>query len=167
MRAPDAARHRLTPLARVIGVGAGRERARPDNDDAAYEALGLTAAMRQATERLAAEGRTAGWLLTDLTYEMRRQNEWQSVWVRAQQVLGNPYVIEAPAQRIGYLGAAAMPLFVAMAATAWTHGYAPSSAALAWPERRRRPGGAGPREGLIGRRVENSCTPTRLTASVG
>ncbi len=131
MRAADASRHRLQPLARVIGVGAGRERARPDNDDSAYEALGLTAAMRQATEPLVAEGRTAGWLLTDLTYEMRRQYEWQSAWVRAQKVLGVPYVIDAPAQRIGYLGAAAMPLFVAMAATAFRHGYAPSPVVLA------------------------------------
>ncbi len=131
MRAAEARRHQLSPLARVLGVGSGRERARPDNDDPAHEALGLTSAMRQATEPLAASGQTAGWLLTDLTYEMRRQYEWQSVWVRAQNVLGVPYVIEAPAQRIGYLGAAAMPLFVAMAATAWAHGYAPSPVALA------------------------------------
>ena len=97
----------------------------------AFWAVGLTAAVRQATEGLAAEGRTAGWLLTDLTYEMRRQYEWQSVWVRAQKVLGLPYIIDAPAQRIGYLGAAAMPLFVSMAATAWKHGYAPSPLVLA------------------------------------
>jgi 3-oxoacyl-[acyl-carrier-protein] synthase-1 len=131
MRAADAGRHRLDPAARVIGVGTGKEKARPDNEHPAYEALGLTAAMRQATEPLAADGRTAGWLLTDLTYEMWRQYEWQSVWVRAQKVLGVPYMIEAPAQRIGYLGAAAMPLFVTMAATAWRHGYAPSPIALA------------------------------------
>jgi 3-oxoacyl-[acyl-carrier-protein] synthase-1 len=130
MRAGDAARHRLTPLARVIGVGTGRERARPDNDDSAYEALGLTAAVRQATEPLSAAGTTAGWMLTDLTFEMRRQYEWQSVWVRSQKVLGNPYLIESPAQRIGYLGAAALPLFAAVAATAWSHGYAPSPVAL-------------------------------------
>ncbi len=130
-RAGEAGRHRLAPAARVIGVGAGKEKARPDNDDPAYEALGLTAAMQQATAPLAADGRTAGWLLTDLTYEMWRQYEWQSVWVRAQKVLGVPYVIEAPAQRIGYLGAAAMPLFVAIATTAWRHGYAPAPLALA------------------------------------
>ena len=130
MRAGDASRHRLTPLARVIGVGTGRERARPDNDDSAYEALGLTAAVRKATEPLAAAGTTAGWLLTDLTFEMRRQYEWQSVWVRSQKVLGKPYLIDSPAQRIGYLGAAALPLFAAMAATAWSHGYAPSPLAL-------------------------------------
>jgi 3-oxoacyl-[acyl-carrier-protein] synthase-1 len=131
MRAGEASRHRLQPLARVLGVGAGKERARPDNDDPAHEAFGLTAAMREATEPLSSTGQTAGWLLTDLTFEMRRQYEWQSVWVRAQRVLGNPYVIEAPAQRIGYLGAAAMPLFVTMAATGWRHGYAPSPTALA------------------------------------
>ncbi len=130
MRAGDAGRHRLSPLARVIGVGTGRERARPDNDDPAYEALGLTAAVRRATEPLAAAGTTAGWLLTDLTFEMRRQYEWQSVWVRSQKVLGKPYLIDSPAQRIGYLGAAALPLFTAMAATAWSHGYAPSPLAL-------------------------------------
>lgn len=130
MRAGEAGRQGLAALARVIGVGAGRERARPDNDELAYEALGLTAAVRQATEPLLGDGRTAGWLLTDLTFEMWRQYEWQSVWVRSQKVLGKPYVIDAPAQRIGYLGAAAMPLFVTMAATAWRHGYAPSGVAL-------------------------------------
>jgi 3-oxoacyl-[acyl-carrier-protein] synthase-1 len=131
MRASDAARQRLAPLARVLGVGVGRERARPDNDHLAHEARGLTAAVKQATAQLAAEGRTAGWMLNDLTSEMRRLYEWQSVFVRTQNILGNPYHIDSPAQRIGYLGAAAMPLFVAMAATAWRHGYAPSPLALA------------------------------------
>ncbi len=131
MRAAEAARHGLAPLARVIGVGRGQEHARPDNDELAYEALGLTDAVQQATEPLAANGCTAGWILTDLTGEVRRISEWQSVFVRAQKVLGRPYFIDAPAQRIGYLGAAAMPLFVVMAATAWGHGYAPSPIALA------------------------------------
>ncbi|WP_438002323.1 hypothetical protein WMF26_24710 [Sorangium sp. So ce185] len=131
MRAGDAARYQLTPVARVLGVGTGRERARPDNDAPAYEALGMTAAVKQATAPLAGDGRTAGWIMTDLTGEMRRLYEWESVFVRAQKVLGRPYLIESPAQRIGYLGAAAIPLFVAMAATAWRHGYAPSPIALA------------------------------------
>ncbi len=131
MRAPDAARQRLAPLARVLGVGVGRERARPDNDHLAHEARGLTAAVKQATAQLAADGRTAGWMLNDLTSEMRRLYEWQSVFVRTQNILGNPYHIDSPAQRIGYLGAAALPLFVSMAATAWRHGYAPSPLALA------------------------------------
>jgi 3-oxoacyl-[acyl-carrier-protein] synthase-1 len=131
MRAQDAARRRLRPLARLIGAGAGRERARPDNEEPAYEAFGLTAAVRQASEPLAAGDLRAGWMLTDITSEVRRVQEWQSVFVRAQDVLGRPYHIDSPAQRIGYLGAAALPLFVAMAATAWRHGYAPSPIALA------------------------------------
>jgi 3-oxoacyl-[acyl-carrier-protein] synthase-1 len=131
MRTGEASRHRLTPLCRVLGVGAGRERARPDNDESAYEATGLTAAVRQATAPLAESGQTAGWFLTDLTFEMRRQYEWQSAWVRSQKILGNPYIIDSPAQRIGYLGAAAIPLFVAMTAMGWRYGYAPSPVALA------------------------------------
>jgi len=131
MRAPDAARQGLAPLARVVGVGTGRERATPDNDLPAHEALGLTAAVRQATEALAKEGRTIGWLLTDLTFEMWRQSEWQSAFARVQDAVGQPYYMDPPAQRIGYLGAAALPLFVVMPATAWAHGYAPSALALA------------------------------------
>ena len=130
MRSQDAARYRLSPLASVLGEGSGREKATPDNDATAYEALGLTKAVREATESLLREGRTAGWTLTDLTTEMRRLQEWESAFVRKQNVLGRPYLIESPAQRIGYLGATALPLFIAMAATAWEHGYAPSTVAL-------------------------------------
>lgn len=131
MRAGDATRQGLSPMARIVGVGTGRERATPDNDVPAHEALGLTAAVRQATEPLAAGGRTVGWMLSDLTFEMWRQLEWQSVFMRVQGVLGRPYHGDSPAQRIGYLGAAALPLFVSMGATAWAHGYAPSPLLLA------------------------------------
>lgn len=137
MRANDAGRQGLAPLARVLGVGAGRERATPENDELAYGAFGLTAAVRQAAEGVAGGGSAGvgagaiGWMLTDLTFEMWRQKEWQSAFVRNQEILGRPYYIDSPGQRIGYLGAAAMPLFVAMAATAWRHGYAPSPVALA------------------------------------
>lgn len=129
---PDAARrHKLAPLARVIGIGAGRERARPDNDESAYEAHGLTAAVREATAGLLAADQRAGWVLNDLTFEMRRLHEWQSVLVRARRVIGDPYSVESPAQRIGHLGAAAMPLFAAICAEGWASGYAPSPRALA------------------------------------
>ncbi|MGK3992005.1 beta-ketoacyl synthase N-terminal-like domain-containing protein [Sorangium sp. So ce1024] len=131
MRDADAGRTGLRALARVLGVGTGRERAGPHDDVPAYEALGLTSAVHQAAEPLARAGQTAGWVLTDLTGEVRRLREWQAAFVRMQDALGPPYIIESPAQRIGYLGAAAMPLFVAMAATAWEHGYAPSPVAIA------------------------------------
>ncbi|APR88055.1 3-oxoacyl-(acyl-carrier-protein) synthase [Minicystis rosea] len=131
MRASDAARLGLSPMARVLGVGTGRERATPENDLPAHEAHGLTAAVRKATEPIVAEGNTVGWILTDLTFEMWRHQEWQSVFMRMEGVLGRPYYADAPAQRIGYLGAAALPLFVVMAATGWSHGYAPAPRLLA------------------------------------
>ncbi|MDI3284252.1 hypothetical protein [Polyangium sp. 15x6] len=131
MRDPDARRRGLSPLARVLGVGSGRERARPDNDAPAYEAFGLTAAVQQAAVPLVRTGAKAGWMLTDMTGEMRRLDEWQAAFVRAQDALESPYFIDSPAQRIGYLGAAAIPLFVVVAATAWEHGYAPSPVVMA------------------------------------
>ncbi|WP_437964694.1 hypothetical protein WMF04_34155 [Sorangium sp. So ce260] len=131
MRDADADRKGLRALARVLGVGTGRERAGPHDDAPAYEAFGLTSATQQAAVPLSRSGQTAGWMLTDLTGEMRRLREWQAAFVRVQDVLGRPYIIESPAQRIGYLGAAAMPLLVAMVATAWAHGYAPSPVAIA------------------------------------
>jgi len=90
----------------------------------------MTQAVRQATEPLLKTEQTAGWMLTDLTAEMWRVHEWEAVYIRSQKVLGRPYYVETPAQRIGYLGAAAMPLFMGMAATAWQHGYGPSPTAL-------------------------------------
>ncbi|MFO0758007.1 MAG: hypothetical protein U0359_16035 [Byssovorax sp.] len=131
MRDEDARRRRLPPLARVLGVGAGVERATPDNDVSAHEALGLTAAVRRATESVAAAGQTIGWMLSDQTFEMWRQLEWQSTFIRVQDVLGRPYYGDAPAQRIGHLGAAALPLFVALGATGFHHGYAPAPRLLA------------------------------------
>ncbi len=131
MREADALERGLSPRARITAVGAGMERARPDNDEPAYEAFGMTAAVKQATMPLRQGGRKAGWFLTDLTTEMRRLYEWESVFTRSQRALDAPYVIESPAQRIGYLGAAALPLLLTMAATAWEHGYGPSKTALA------------------------------------
>lgn len=130
-RADRAQRFGLAPLGRIVGVGAGLSRVRPDNDEPAARAEGLTDAVRQAAASLLERQETAGWTFVDLTSEMWRLHEWEAVFVRSQQVLGKPYRVEAPAQRIGYLGAAAMPLFMAMAATAWRHGYAPSPTMLA------------------------------------
>jgi len=130
MREADAIRRGLAPLSRVIGAGTGRETATSENDAPAYQAFGMAAAVKRATEPLEKAGQTAGWLLTDLTFEMYRVSEWQAAFVRAQDVLGNPYIIESPAQRIGYLGAAAVPVLAGLAATAWEYGYGPSPTAL-------------------------------------
>lgn len=131
MNESEARRRGLEPRARVLGFGTGRELARPDNDHPSYEAAGMTEAVRRATEVLSRAGETTGWMITDLTQEIRRMREWEAVFIRMSHVLDQPYAVDSPAQRIGYLGAAALPLFVALTATSWAHGYAPADTALA------------------------------------
>lgn len=159
MRTVEAAGKKLPRLAEVAGHGVGREAATPDNDAPAITAEGMSAAVRQATARLEQEGGAAGWLWTDLTTEMRRLAEWQSVFVRAHRVLSRPYLVDSPAQRIGYLGAAALPLFVASAATAWAHGYGPSPVALGIAGT-----DAGERAALLLRQIRVERRPTRAEA---
>lgn len=130
MRAVEAAGRGLAPLAEITGWGLGREEARPDNEAPAAVAQGLSAAVQQATASLREEGAAAGWMWTDLGHEARRLREWQSVFIRSQKVLARPYYLDSPAQRLGSLGAAALPLFVATAGVSWSHGYAPSPIAL-------------------------------------
>jgi 3-oxoacyl-[acyl-carrier-protein] synthase-1 len=69
-------------------------------------------------------------MLVDGTFEQYRMQEWQAAFVRVQNVLGRPYFIETAAQRIGYLGAAAMPILAGLAATGWEYGYGPSPIAM-------------------------------------
>jgi 3-oxoacyl-[acyl-carrier-protein] synthase-1 len=117
-------------MAAVVGVATGSERATPDNDVSAYEAHGLTATVRAAAEPLVGEDRKAGWAITDLTFELRRVYEWQAMLVRTRKVWGEPYVVDAPAQRMGQLGAAAVPFGLALAALGWHHGSAPAPVAV-------------------------------------
>ena len=129
---PETARRlRLAGSAELAGVGTGTERARPDNDEPAWDARGLPAALREAARGLGG-GRRAGWLITDLTFEMRRIHEWEATMLRAGALLGEPCMVDAPAQRLGYLGAAALPLAVVLAAEAWAGGHAPAPVALAF-----------------------------------
>jgi 3-oxoacyl-[acyl-carrier-protein] synthase-1 len=116
--------------ARLHAVGLGIEKANPDNDHPASEALGLTQAVRMATGSLEADKLRIGWMLTDMTAEFHRVLEWQAVLVRTQNVFGDPQWIDAHAHRLGRLGASALPLQIAIAATAWHHGFAPHGLAL-------------------------------------
>jgi 3-oxoacyl-[acyl-carrier-protein] synthase-1 len=127
-----ASRQKLQPMARLCGSASGMEAARFDNDVPASLARGTTATLRQATQALEESGERAGWVLSDLGFEAWRMREWQSAFVRITNVLGAPYRIDCPAQRIGTMGAAALPLFVTLAAEAFRGGYAPSPLALAF-----------------------------------
>jgi 3-oxoacyl-[acyl-carrier-protein] synthase-1 len=126
-----ARRLRMPPLARVWGVGSAMERATPTNDVSAFEATGLTRAVRAATAELAAEELRVGHMIVDHGFEVRRLHEWQAMVTRTQTLWGEPSAVDAPAQRLGHLGAAALPLALVLAAEGHRRGHAPSPIALA------------------------------------
>ncbi len=121
----------LQPLAaHICGIGNAVAEARPDNALPSAPARGATAAMRAATAELEAQKQHAGWLLTDTGFEAWRTREACTVYTRATPILGEPYRLDCPVQRVGSLGAAAIPLCIAIAAEGFERGYAPSSTAL-------------------------------------
>lgn len=128
---PDIARRiGCEAFARIEGFGGGMESATPDNDHSAFEAKGLSTALRALEKTL--EHRTAGWMLGDLTFEMWRLNEWQAAITRSRKIWGDPYHVDLPAQRMGNMGAAALPLLAAVATEGFRRGHAPSSVAVAF-----------------------------------
>lgn len=128
---PDVARRlHLPERAELHAVATGHEKTRPDNDEPAFQATGLTTALRSALRPLTDRGERAGWLLTDLTFEVFRHFELQAATLRVQRALCEPQQVESPAQRMGHLGAAAMPLHVTLAAEAFRRGFAPHPHAL-------------------------------------
>ena len=120
----------LRACAQIHSVATAFDKARPDNDESAYEAIGLTVALRKAGAPLLEAGRQAGWVLTDFTFERYRHYEWQSASIRARKMLCEPHYLDSPAQRLGHLGAAAMPMHMALAYEAWRRGYAPHGVAM-------------------------------------
>lgn len=132
LRADVARRAGLEIFASIESIGGGFEKANPDNDESAYEAKGLTTAFRAATKPLVDDKRTAGWILGDLTFEMWRLSEWQAAITRTRTSWGEPYTADNPAQRLGHLGAAALPLLIAYATEGFRRGFAPSPTAVAF-----------------------------------
>jgi 3-oxoacyl-[acyl-carrier-protein] synthase-1 len=122
MSADLARRLRLRERARIHASATAFERARPTNDESAFQAVGLTAALRTGLDAL---GTRAGWVLTDVTFETFRHFELQAALTRTQRSLCEPHHVESPAQRLGYLGAAAVPLHLVLASEAFHRGFAP------------------------------------------
>jgi 3-oxoacyl-[acyl-carrier-protein] synthase-1 len=116
-------------MAFVRAIGWGIERATPGNDASAFEAVGITRAIRMATGDLP-EADTVGWALSDHTFEMYRLYEWQAMMTRTRKRWGEPCTMDSPAQRMGHLGAAALPLQMVLAAEGWKRGYAPAPLAI-------------------------------------
>lgn len=125
---PAAARRfQLPSRAQILSAASAFEKATPDNDESAFEAAGMTVAVRRAYEAAPLRGRRIGWLMSDLNFEMFRAYEFQAVMARTQKLFGPPQVYDMPAQRLGHVGAAIMPLHLVLAARAWRHGFAPDT----------------------------------------
>ncbi|APR86863.1 3-oxoacyl-(acyl-carrier-protein) synthase [Minicystis rosea] len=130
-REETARRLDLRPAARLAGVGTGVGPSLAEGASA-LDATALASAFRAAGEPLTEAGLRAGWALCDHTFEARRILEWQAAVTRTHALWGEPHRLDAPAQRIGHLGAAALPFAVALAAESWRRRYAPSGVALAF-----------------------------------
>jgi len=126
----NARRLGASARAQLIELGTGHDKARPDNHESAFEAAGLTLAVRRATESLRAQGLRAGTQFNDLGCEGYRLSEWISVMTRTQTIWEEPQASEAPAQRLGNLGAATVPVQLALATEGFRRGYAAHSRAL-------------------------------------
>jgi 3-oxoacyl-[acyl-carrier-protein] synthase I len=109
----------------VHAVGAAYERAQPDNDESAYEAAGMTVALRTATAEVRSEGLQVGWQLNDVGFEQYRIAEWQAVALRSHELWCSPERVDSPLGRLGYQGGATLPLHMVLASEAWRRGWAP------------------------------------------
>ena len=129
-RGTNARRLGLPALLEVHDVATGMARAKPDNDESAFEASALTALVRKVAGPLTDAGLRCGWMLTDLSFETMRLYEFQAMTTRTQAIWCDPQYCDAPAQRLGYLGAAAIPLHLVLAAESWPGGFAPHDVAM-------------------------------------
>lgn len=129
-REETARRLDLKPAARLGGVGTAVGAPRSDGDASAMDATALANAFRGAAEDLTDLGLKAGWAICDHTFETRRLLEWHAAIVRTRAVWGEPHRLDTPGQRIGNLGAAALPFAMVLASEAWRREFAPSGVAM-------------------------------------
>lgn len=109
----------------IHAVGTAFERATPDNDESAYEAAGMTVALRKITEALEAEELQVGWQLNDVGFERFRVSEWEAVSLRTHEHWCEPQRFDPLPHRMGHQGGAVLPIHLVIAAEAWRRGWAP------------------------------------------
>jgi len=128
---PKEPRHLGVPVGvRVDLTELLNEPARPDNDESAFLAAGLTVAARAATDASHGRGQKIGWISSDVSYEAFRVHELSTVLTRLSDRFGEPQVLDAPNQRLGYLGAAVGAFQIAYAGEAFTREFAPAPECL-------------------------------------
>lgn len=117
--------HGLSPLLRIYAVSSDTGDLTPYNDTSALDASSLSKVIRDATSALEDELQV-GWALGDHGAEHYRTRELYSALVRTHKRWCEPIAIDAPAQRIGHMGAAALPLSLTLAANMVRRGFAPT-----------------------------------------
>lgn len=124
-------RHLGVPVGvRVDASELAGEPARPDNDESAFVAAGLTVAARAVTDAHRAHGARIGWISSDISFEVFRVNELTTIMTRLQDRLGPPQQLDTPNQRLGHQGAAFAALQIAYAGEAFARDYAPAPECL-------------------------------------
>ncbi|MGE5787102.1 MAG: hypothetical protein ACM3ZE_21085 [Myxococcales bacterium] len=109
----------------VHAIGTAFERANPDNDESAYDAAGMTVALRSVAEALQGAELQVGWQLNDVGFERFRLSEWEAVSLRTHELWCDPQRVDPLPQRMGHQGGAVLPIHLAIAAEAWRRGWAP------------------------------------------
>lgn len=116
-------------LVSVRGLGLAREQ-----NLIATESIcvgqGLAHALREALQSL--PGETVSHIYCDLTAERYRSSEYMYAALRLSTQLPRPSDFTAPADCWGDLGAATMPLLVALVVASAQRGYAPGAHPLVW-----------------------------------
>lgn len=124
---PRAARL-LPVLGRVVGLGSADE-PNPYGSDEPCLGLGITLALRRALEAAKVE-RGLGWVLTDVTNERHRVDEWTYGFARNHLAFSAEVVHDQPLLKTGDLGAASAATLLVMASIRWQTGAAPGPAVL-------------------------------------
>lgn len=112
----------------ILSVACAEE-PRPYGSEEPCLGLGITLALKRATAAAMAE-RNLGWVLTDVTNERHRVDEWTYGFARTHAAFADDVVHEQPLLKTGDLGAASAAVLLAMAAIRWQTGCAEGPAVL-------------------------------------
>ncbi|NUP06742.1 MAG: hypothetical protein HOW73_11870 [Polyangiaceae bacterium] len=123
------ASHGLRPLCRIHAVASEAGEISAYDDTSAFDATALATVIRQSTSVLPDEMKV-GWAISDHGFEHYRVRELYAALTRTNTLWCPPIAIDAPAQRIGQLGAAALPLGLVLASDMFKRGYAPTPMGL-------------------------------------
>jgi 3-oxoacyl-[acyl-carrier-protein] synthase-1 len=113
------------PMCRIHAVTSESGEISAWDDTSAFDATALSKAIRDAASVLP-EGLKVGWAIGDHGVEHYRTRELYAALTRTNEIWCPPIAIDAPAQRLGRLGAAALPLALVLAADMFERGYAPT-----------------------------------------